>query len=373
MRILRVYHWYILACIWLTVQVLLATHHGVKIVFDSHRYLFHAHELATNNHLIADRNILYLGYTALLAIFFKLHFTTQAVIVFQSLLSGLAALSLYRLTYSIACHWLAATLATLAYICWPDIQAWNFYIHTDSLFCSVLVIYAYVLLTTRKRQRFLAALPLFIWLLVIRPHGIIVGLATFIYWISSLYYTNRKSFKQAIALSSAFFIGIAGLGFNKILHNIFPLIGIYQGGSLFGGHPFMMVTSPTPLYIPKATAPLWQQLFLFIWHNPVYFTKLFALKLVVFFAQIKPYYSLLHNVSIILFMYPVYALAGMAFRNAQVSRPQRLFFLTLIGVQATSVALTLPDWDNRFIVPVLPFIFLLAAIAATARFSSRVA
>ncbi|RPD48659.1 hypothetical protein DNI29_08580 [Hymenobacter sediminis] len=370
MRVLRIYHLYILACIWLIIQIVLATHHGVKIVFDSHRYLFHARELATNNHLIADRNVLYLGYTALLAFFFKLHFATQAVVVFQSLLSGLAACSLYKLTHYISSSWLAATLATLAYICWPDIQAWNFYIHTDSLFCSVLVIYSYLLLATRSRQRLLA-LPLFAWLLFIRPHGIIVGIATFIYWISNLYFNNRTHFKRVITTSSILFIIIAGLGFNKILQNIFPLVGIYRGGSLFGGHTFMAVTSATPLYVPVATDPPWQQLLLFIWHNPAYFIKLFALKFIVFFAQIKPYYSSFHNIAIILFIYPIYGLASMAFRKSPVTVPQRLFFLTLIIIQATSVALTLPDWDNRFIVPVLPFIFLLAAVAFVARFSVR--
>ncbi|UOQ77046.1 glycosyltransferase family 39 protein [Hymenobacter sp. 5516J-16] len=358
----RPYHVYFLSFTWLFVQLILFSRYGVKIVFDSHRYIQHATEMAVQHHLVWDRNILYIGYTALLALFLKLQLPFEAVVVFQSLLSGVAACCLYALAQRLTGRWQAAFTATLAYVAWPDLQAWNFYIHTDALFCSILTIYTYVLLKAQKVRQLLLAAPLLGWLLFLRPNGIVIGVATFFYLLFLLKHYSQSIFRRVAVGASVVFILLAGFSFNRILHNIFSLISIYQGGSLFGGHPFGAVTSSAPLYIPAATAPLWQQLLLFIGHNPFYFTKLFVLKFIVFFAQIKPYYSAIHNISIILFIYPAYLLAWLGIKKTILSQPQRLFFLIVIGLQATIAAATLPDWDNRFIVPLLPGIFLLAAI-----------
>ncbi|GGG43677.1 hypothetical protein GCM10011378_20090 [Hymenobacter glacieicola] len=318
--------------------------------------------MAVHHHLVWDRNVLYSGYTAVLAFFLKFQLPFKAVVAFQSLLSGLAASCLYALTQRVSGRWQAAFLATLAYVAWPDLQAWNFYIHTDALFCSILVIYTYLLLKAHRMRQLLLAMPLLGWLLFLRPNGIVIGVATFFYVLFLLKEHSQIIFRRVVVVASVLFILIVGFSFNRILHNIFSLIAIYQGGSLFGGHPFMAVTSSTPLYIPAPTSPLWQQLVLFIGHNPIYFTKLFVLKFIVFFAQIKPYYSSLHSIAIALFIYPAYILAVRGYRKPTLTQPQRLFFVVLVGLQATIAAATLPDWDNRFIVPLLPSIFLLAAV-----------
>jgi hypothetical protein len=367
LSLLRLYHRYLLGFLWICIQALLFYQHGVKIVFDSHRYLHHANEMAFHNNLIQDRNILYLGYTAVLALFFKLGFTVKGFIFFQIVASGIAAISLYKLADFISKNWLVAFLAVLFYIAWPDVQAWNFYIHTEALFTSGLLIYTNFLFRNRAAKRYLLLLPLLIWLLFLRPNGIIVGIATFIYLLAVLREYSSRLFKRAVVLLSLILLAVTPFIVNTLLHGIISLPATYKGGSLFGGHTFMALKSATPLYDPLPSDPAWKQLALFIWYNPIYFSKLFILKFIVFFAQIKPYYSLFHNATIILFIYPIYILAGKALVRSVINTPQRLFFLTLIFVQAAISAFTLPDWDNRFIVPVLPIIFLLAALGCGSR------
>ena len=104
-----------------------------------------------------------------------------------------------------------------------------------------------------------------------------------------------------------------------------------------------------------------QGLFYYIRHNPAHFLKLSFQKSAAFFGFTRSYYSSKHNLVLTLFFYPLYILAftGLLIRRKEYNR-YSLFFTAGILIFASSVILTCDDWLNRFIMPVLPYIIVLA-------------
>lgn len=109
-----------------------------------------------------------------------------------------------------------------------------------------------------------------------------------------------------------------------------------------------------------------QGLFYYVSHNSLHFLKLSFQKLGAFFGLTRSYYSPLHNLAIRLFFYPVYAMAlvGLVFARKN-KNDMAIFLISGIGLFAFSVTLTCDDWLNRFIMPVLPYIMLLATAGIT--------
>ena len=99
--------------------------------------------------------------------------------------------------------------------------------------------------------------------------------------------------------------------------------------------------------------------FLFFVHNPVFFVKLFSLKLFWYLAHCKPYFSLFHNVFIIVLLYPMYLFFGISLSVNSDDKPIKLFLTTIIFINCLIVSLTSEDWDGRFLMPILPALFLL--------------
>jgi hypothetical protein len=85
----------------------------------------------------------------------------------------------------------------------------------------------------------------------------------------------------------------------------------------------------------------------------------------VFSSGLKPHYSLLHKLMSVLLLWPCYWLAARAARQRRVWRPARLLLVLVPVLQAGIVMLTVDDYDVRFLAPVLPLVFVLAALQLT--------
>jgi hypothetical protein len=129
--------------------------------------------------------------------------------------------------------------------------------------------------------------------------------------------------------------------------------------------------APSDLYIPDATHSTLVSVFLFASYNPVYFLKLFFLKLFLFLGNVKPYFSVLHNTVIVLILYPLYFFSVKGFLKFPSHRKEKYFVAGFVIAQALTVALTSENWDGRFLVPLLPFVFLLAADGAALVFKKQ--
>lgn len=127
--------------------------------------------------------------------------------------------------------------------------------------------------------------------------------------------------------------------------------------------PVWAVHPGAPLVLPPAGWGQMSRVLYFAAHNPGFLGKLMLGKLFVFFSSIKPYYSLGHRLVSVLVLWPLYFLAVRGAGRAAVWRPARAFLVGVPLLQAAVVMLTVDDYDVRFLAPVLPFIFTLAAVA----------
>jgi hypothetical protein len=76
---------------------------------------------------------------------------------------------------------------------------------------------------------------------------------------------------------------------------------------------------------------------------------------------VKPYFSPIHNTIIVLILYPVYIFAIIGYFRFGKTQFEKYFIAGYVASLVFTVSLTSENWDGRFLMPVLPFIFLLAS------------
>ena len=96
-------------------------------------------------------------------------------------------------------------------------------------------------------------------------------------------------------------------------------------------------------------------MFLFILYNPIFFLKLSLAKLFYFYGNAKPYFSWQHNVVIIGFLWTVYGFGIKGFKYLK--KNHKVFLLSYLMIVLCS-----EDWDGRFLIPVLPVVFVCCSV-----------
>jgi hypothetical protein len=341
--------------LWLLIQAVFFIKFGARTSVDSELYLADAMNLL-NRQLPEGRSIWYISYSAFLALIFFFGGSNIAVVVVQILLSGVAAFYLYKIAMEIYSKRNVAIMAVLFYLLWIKTHEWNTFLYTESLFTSCSIISFAVLMKSKNvRQYFIAGL-LLLFTFFIRPTGfaLVIGLLCY-----SMFSVRREYLKWVIPLG---FIGVmAALALLVGMLESFTLIESYAKAEIIYPNITLGMEAPSDLYIPKNDHSTLVRVFLFAIYNPVYFLKIFFLKLFLFLGNVKPYFSTFHNAVIVLILYPLYFFAGRGFLKFPRHRKENYFIAGFAIAQVLTVALTSENWDGRFLVPVLPFVFLLAA------------
>jgi hypothetical protein len=118
--------------------------------------------------------------------------------------------------------------------------------------------------------------------------------------------------------------------------------------------------APKQLHIPSpAHAPL-VQLSEFILYNPLYFLKLCSIKCFLFLGNVKPYFSWMHNVAIVSVLFPIYAFAVYGFKKMDWNK-ENVGMACFILMQTLTITFTSENWDGRFLIVILPFVFIYSA------------
>ncbi|WP_460891242.1 hypothetical protein [Rufibacter soli] len=346
--------------IWAILQVLLYQRHQVTVPADAiFRYIPHAHKLAIEGYLDFGYDIRFVGYTVLIAAALKLGTPFIYIVVFQILLSFLAVVFIYKTIYSLTNNYFCAFMAALLLASCQDIQQWNYYLLTESVFTSVLVACAYIVTCLKGKARWLLT-PLVIYASILRPNGFIIVASIFIFYFYLAYLKadkyHRRNLELGLLIMGAFLLLIA----NQLL-SPFTIVETYARGEIIYGSPEYKIAPPATLKMPPKEALALQKIVLFFWENPVFALQQFFAKGLVFLAFIKPYFSLAHKVIIALTVYPCYFLIFQAF-TLRTTRPYSLMFVSVIILQTLIVMATSEDWDCRFITPILPFVFMLGTL-----------
>jgi hypothetical protein len=343
--------------------------YGVKYVNDSHRYLEYANTLAHGLYF-DPHNFWYISYAFFLLIVRTVSTSYLLIIVIQYLISYLAVLSVYQSTYFLFQNSRSSLVASCLYILFYELMVWNSYILTESLYASFMCFSLHSLLWYQNKPstpRLFVMGGIILFTAMIKPTGIaLVGalVAVGIYILSKRIKALLAKILVMLTLITAFAIIIDKMLTTYLIMENYQLGEVIYGLTTLPHHTqysSLLVTPPENIYVPEeGTRPLLKVIY-FITHHPWYWTKLFFTKLFFFLGHVRPFWSTAHNLFSVLFLVPVYILAGRTLIKRVIPFHHSIFTITFISIHVLSVCITSEDWDGRFLVPLLPPLIMLSS------------
>jgi hypothetical protein len=354
---------WILLLIWLVVQSCVFLRYEIQQPIDSDFYISNAQAIL-QGHFPFDRGLWYSSYSCFLAFVFWSGGNLITVVLFQLFLSGIAALALYKAVEQLFQNSTTAFLATLQYLLWIKIHQWNSYIYTESLFINFSIICFALLSLSKEKMHHIFTALIIIFTVFLRPTGIALFIATCAYLLYKMFQQKQLSIGKLLIIIASVFV-ILSIVLNAMLEEyIFYFIDSYSKAELIYPNINLGFSAPKQLTIPSTThAPL-LQLIEFIVYNLVYFLKLFIIKFLLFAGNMKPYFSVAHNIWIALVLYPIYTWAIYGFKKMEWSA-ENVWMSIFILIQTLTVSVTSENWDGRFLILILPFVFIYAAFGIT--------
>ena len=333
---------------------------GYKLGGDSEFYLSETDNLINGN---SFKNLSRLGFYFVLAPFQYFDIHLAWFVVFQSIVTGIAGLCLYKITsaYFSKSSGLICLLLFLFYI---PIQIRNYYILTDILFIDLSIITTYFIYFYKKKY-----LPLIIICVLLlglfRQNGILYLFSIF---SALLFYLNYKKKYLYIFFYLCFCIVLI-LPVIEILNylsaNSNLVRSIAERGIIYGysfdtkSVCFSKCHSVELIRVTKTSSLL--DLFNFYQDNFINLMKLFFYKVFWLLARFRPYYSDLHNLYILLYVVALYP----AFLYGFVKRPKNNFAINValffIFFQIILFGITFVDWSGRFSLYFIPFIMIFSS------------
>ena len=95
--------------------------------------------------------------------------------------------------------------------------------------------------------------------------------------------------------------------------------------------------------------------------NLKYWIILFCAKVFFFLLHIRPYWSLEHNIFNLVILIPMYYYSFRYLISNSISKEIRVFSIFFFLTHILSIGITTVDWDGRFLMPLLPMIFILGS------------
>lgn len=357
-----------LCVLWLIIHVTLFIHYGFRDLIDTARYQTKAEFLTSHYRWQEQSDLFYSFYIGLLAFFEKSFHSSSAILVFQTLLSGLAVYSIYRAAAKFFNDALAGFWAGLIFLLWIDNLQWNLVAMTESVACSLMcfTVYAWVCFEGRVKD-YLLLFVLMLLNVLTRPTGMLAVCGTIVFLVARHRgYIRRVPlvFRSAgililVAISLAGIDAIFALwDFTEQLSrgNIVTYMDTLQGTPLYVESLHVPATTIVPP--PEGEGSLFK-LIGFIADNPVYILQAGLWKIMYLLLAVRPYYSWMHNAFTLCWMMLIY---GLFVRGVRCTKDVAVKggVYTVIITNIALIFITAIDWDNRFYVPMEPGIVLFA-------------
>jgi len=349
-----------LVALWAIMQFWLFYTGGIRPAGDTGRYIGAAEVLLSGHLPTSGKAMSYLAYDAFVAIIIGLGWGQAGVIFVQVLISGVAAYILYLLAAHLY-DWRAGFVAAFLYAGFPDLQKWNFYILTESLFIAAIILTCYVILAWKGWQRILFGGLLVLLATFLRPNGFIVPFALSLYVLVCLWQDGKRHLVAGIIVAAVIALSVASIWIGGMLSKE-HVLNHYIEGTVIWGHPESALTMPGKM--PDCSLAKGSALYeigCFAVAKPLYLIRLAGMKLFYFFLLARPYYSVPHNALVLLFLLPVYTLTIISWFRGRKEFVRWGFPAIIIFLQALVVSFTFADWDSRHLEVVLPLFFLFAS------------
>ena len=321
--------------LWLIVQLSLYLNYGFITEFEGAKYQLMANELISGA-AINQELLFYSVYPIVISLFLKIGLGLKSMLIIQLIANAWASYRFYGISRMLFSEKWISIFTTSAFILTLQIQQWNFFLFTESLFVSGLIIYTYNILIFDYRNKINSILLalLFIFLSFLRPIGLLLFIPTLIY-----FYFNRNNIKSFASLIPLL-LSIGLVFILNQLNNSTQLI-------------YLIKESFSNSWVILGYNDLSIQ---FHQENTIIFSfKLLLNRIYYFFSMQRPYYSLGHNIMVSAF-YLIYGLALFGIRRFYKNNLSFFIYslLFILSISTLSLLLYL-NWHGRFIVPILPF------------------
>lgn len=360
----------IVSIVYFGVSIYLYSKYGVKIMNDSPRYLTYADNLSGGVYF-DPLNFWYISYVFFVA-FIKLFSANHAAIILaQYVLGFVATLSIFSATNRLTSNTKVAFLAALIFILFPDNLSWHSYVLTESFYCSILSVTFYLIIRTSQERRKVDYVITAFFILVSffsKPTSPALLIALAFPFVWKWLKTPPRILWKFTSLVAA---GVVLLFLANTMISSHRVMLIYENGDIifamheFPTHPhhdWMTVDIPEDLYKPPVDQPLLQQMGTFMISNPLYFSKLFFGKMIMYVSHIRTYWSWPHNIIMIAMLWPLYFFSIQAIRRRLVSRYFATASIVYFVTHTLVISGTWADWDGRFFVPLIPLVVVVGTI-----------
>lgn len=345
-----------MVCCWAAVQLFLLIQKGIIVEFEAGKYINEARLLLSEGKLSAPNLWFYSIQIGLLAIAIKTKTGFISIYLLQLLVNGAATIVFYKLCRKFA-NKEASFIATLLLIFNLPLQEFNVYLQTESIYISLTLFYAYMLLSTPVfNARVCVWIVLYLGVLgITRPNGLMLIPATliFIYVRTVQNYSWRlRSIIAAIALILFLFVINVALG---------------SGGEwrfMLAFQKELVLCAGTPYFtdIKISSNPHSIQGFIYyITNNFAHFFRLAVLKTIAFWGLYRSYFSAYHNLFLVLYFYPIFLLMILSILTwLKKNKKVFAYFAANILLAWLVVILTCDDVHNRFFLVLSPFVYILS-------------
>lgn len=343
---------------------------GVSVDADTERFLSYAEEIKESGIFYKPHDFWYIAYPLFIILMTSVHDSLGMVVIGQVALSYVALMSLYGSGRRLYGNPQAGLVSGLLFLGFLMISFWNFWIYCESLLISLNCLSIYFLIKWVKGKRnlgnYVVGTLVIIAAFFTKPTGIallggILLSAAFILW-------RKEQFKSVrwAGLIGVVFLFILLL--NQML-STFGFVEAYKMGEIvYNIHKladkdyaqWLIVEVPENLFIPSSELSPIIQFVSLILGNPVYSLQLFGTKLFFYLFYIRPYYSMVHNALALIVLLPIYVFFFLEMIKDSISKSFKIFVLGFIAISILGTSLMTINWNSRFLVPVLPLIFLFA-------------
>jgi 4-amino-4-deoxy-L-arabinose transferase-like glycosyltransferase len=333
-------------------------HGGIQYGYDYTRYTGGADCLVHGLPLNHD-HYLYLGYIAFIAFIYKLGLGLEFVLIMQLLFALFAAFAAFDLCRLITGSKTAGFFAAGFILVNPFIIQWHLFIHTESLYSSMLLISGWLitrLFYNKAPGYYVAAILATVFTFLIRPNGwlILPAIITFVLLFSKM----GRWYKIAIlSVASIVFIIIISSGFLNSMRIFYKISETNNKGRVIWENPetamdtyFTKGSSEKEITGIKYYA---QETY----HNIKLGIKRIAAELLPIY---RPYNSSRFIIRFLMWMLPVYFMVMIGllfyFRNKGF-----VFSALLLLYHLLFISLTYADREFRYLIYVLPVLIMVGS------------
>jgi len=343
--------------LWLLFQIFQVMSGGVLLGSDSERYIFSAQQLAQGGEM-APKAAPYLGYIGAVWLFqHALGLGLVGVVCFQLMLSLVSVALAHRILLREAGH-TAAGIFLILVLAFSDFVQWHRYVLTDSMSASLVLIGACLIYQAAHiRRLWMYSLTLLVigFGAMVRPNGWLLFLPLISYWS----WIEFKGFQRLLAMV----LGVLGLTVLVLLSPQFktsvdaekPAQQLLEGRVIWGAKDTYLQMQPKQLGSDGYAGVMEYAI-----AYPAQTAYLMSKRVLWELAKVRPYYSSVHNIYILVFMIPIYVLMTLACLLCR----SRLMYLLMatFSLHLALVAITFSDWDGRFLMHVYPVMAMLAGL-----------